>query len=209
MPSLALFVRVRHGRPASGTDASAQPRFGGPLGHLNLQEARLSSAYRGRLQQAGPILSVWSSDFGFSLSQVPDSPGATSELFILFIHALLDLGAAPRIETHAVLFVQTQWRQTGRRASASRNCQLHQSLQCSSQTARSLARMREEGWAAGGALARLRRPGLRERFRSFSSQGPGRVRISRTTRGGFTDVDGSLLLSGSHEGIGVLALSQS
>ena len=54
-------------------------------------------------------------------------------------------------------------------------------FRCFSQAARSLAPVGEEGWTAAGALAHLRRPGLWKRFRS-SSQGPGSVRNSETTR---------------------------
>ncbi len=109
MPLQALFVRVRLGSPTSGTDASARSRFGGPLGPLNLQRARLSLAHRGRLQQASVILSVWLSGIGFSLSSVPGSPVATSELVILFVHALFDLGVVFWMGTHAILFVRSQW----------------------------------------------------------------------------------------------------
>ena len=77
---------------------------------LNLQEARLSDAYRKRLVHSGKVLSAWASEQGLSLEDAALSGQTMSELLIRFLQDLFELGSASWIGIHAVLAAQTRWR---------------------------------------------------------------------------------------------------
>jgi len=85
-------------------------RSGAPGLGVNLQDARLSAAYRARLGHAGIVLSAWALEHGIVLGGAAQSPHVMSELLIAFLQDLFDLKCAPWLGTHAVLFVQTRWR---------------------------------------------------------------------------------------------------
>lgn len=77
---------------------------------LNLQTNRLSAAYRARLGLSWEILTLWCSDRDFEPSTFSDSR-AVNALLIQFIQELYDLGASVSLALHAVLAVQTRWRE--------------------------------------------------------------------------------------------------
>jgi len=77
---------------------------------VNLQEVRLSAAYRSRLGKAGSVLAGWARERQVCLEVAALDPEVMTELLISFLQDLFQLGAAHWLGLHAVLAVQTRWR---------------------------------------------------------------------------------------------------
>jgi hypothetical protein len=87
-----------------------RPRPGRSAGGFDLQEGRLSKAYRARLVQAATVLSAWATESGVCLVSCSSDPSLMSEILIRFVQDLFEAGAAVWLGTHAILSCQTRWR---------------------------------------------------------------------------------------------------
>ncbi len=96
--------RARRGAPSTSLARPGPEAAPAASDHhgLDLQTARLSGAYRGRLEYALRLFEAWCSEPRMSIESLVNTPPLVNETLISFIQYLFDVNAAHWVAVHSV-----------------------------------------------------------------------------------------------------------